>query len=315
MAKSNAASHQKIALSNNKQPSAIVKSDNLADAFAQVFGPVDHQFIADGKIHRLDDPTGRPGNKACWYIYHPMPNSFAVFGSWRYGRKYYTDLRRADLVSSKSFRKMLNEQIRQQHQDVALRQELAALTARSIWNIAQPVAAEFPYLKKKQVPGFDLRVHEGSLLIPLYHQETLVNLQRIWPNSRKRFLKNGQVKGCYYLFGVVTDAPKVMLCEGWATGATLHMWYGMPVFCAMTVSNLLQVAVYILQRYPQVELIICADDDRKTTGNPGLYYAQQVQKQIGGSLFVPSWPAGAPLELTDFNDLHLWLLQQGGLDA
>lgn len=314
MTKLNTSAHQQIALPNQKNNSVMVEARSLADAFAQIFGAVDHHFVDDGLIHRFDDPTGRPGNQACWYVYHPAPQSYAVFGSWRYGQNYYTDLRCKNLVNSKPFRKLLIEQSKQKYADAAARQELAALTARSIWELAEPASNNNKYLKKKVLPPFDLRSRDGALLIPLHDGMQLVNLQRIFPDGRKRFLKNGKTKGCYYQFGVVTDAPKVMLCEGWATGATLHMWYGMPVFCAMTVSNLLQVAVNILQRYPQVELIICADDDRKTTGNPGMYYAQQVQKKLGGSLFVPQWPDDAPLELTDFNDLYLWLLQYGGAD-
>ncbi|MDP5207246.1 toprim domain-containing protein [Alishewanella sp. SMS9] len=162
------------------------------------------------------------------------------------------------------------------------------------------------------LPPYDLRTINNQLLIPLYRDDKLVNLQRIFPCGAKRYLKHGQAKGCYYRFGEITDAPKMMLCEGWATGATLHQWYGMPVFCAMSVVNLMPVAKAITTRYPKSELIICPDDDRKTTGNPGMYYAQQVQQVVGGDFFKPSWPADAPLDLTDFSDLYLWLLQQHG---
>jgi putative DNA primase/helicase len=303
-----------LALSNSKQPSSIVQSDSLANAFAQVFGPVDHQFIADGLIHRLDDPTGRPGNQACWYVLYPQPCSFAVFGSWRYGQNYYTDLRKLDFKNVKPFRKLLIEQCKKQQVDTAVRNELAALAAQSIWGTAQPASADHAYLVKKHLPTFDLRTLNNELLIPLYHDDKLVNLQRILPTGAKRFLKNGKVKGSYYRFGDITDAPKMMLCEGWATGATLHQWYGMPVFCAMSAMNLKPVALAITAIYPKVELIICSDDDRKTSGNPGMYYAQQAQKAVGCSMFMPKWPEDAPLDLTDFSDLYLWLLQHGGIE-
>jgi putative DNA primase/helicase len=305
---------KQIALSNSKQASAIVKSDSLANAFAQVFGPVEHQFIADGNIHRLDDPTGRPGNQACWYVLYPQPCSYAVFGSWRYGQNYYTDLRKLDFKNVKPFRKLLLEQSKKQHADATARNELAALAAQSIWGTAQPAPADNAYLVKKHLPAFNLRTLNNELLVPLYHDDKLVNLQRILPNGAKRFLKNGKVKGSYYRFGAITDAPKMMLCEGWATGATLHQWYGMPVFCAMSAMNLKPVAETMCARYPDIELIVCPDDDRKTSGNPGMYYAQQAATAVGAALFKPQWPADSPLDLTDVSDLYLWLLQHGGTE-
>ncbi|GAA0553592.1 hypothetical protein GCM10009098_21670 [Rheinheimera aquimaris] len=312
--KLNKNSFSRLALSNSKQPATIVQSDSLANAFARVFGPVDHQFIADGLIHRLDDPTGRPGNQACWYAYYPQPGSFAVFGSWRYGQNYYIDLRKPDFKNVKPFRKLLIEQSKKQHADTAARNELAALAAQSIWAFAKPAPEDNAYLVKKHLPAFDLRTLNNELLIPLYQGDQLVNLQRILPSGAKRFLKNGKVKGCYYRFGDINDAPQIMLCEGWATGATLHKWYGMPVFCAMSAMNLKAVAEAICARYPGIELIICPDDDRKTTGNPGMYYAQQAQQAMGCSMFIPKWPEDAPLDLTDFSDLYLWLLQHGGIE-
>ena len=122
-------SFRQIALSNSKQPSAIVKSGSLADAFAQVFGPVEHHFIADGNIHRLDDPTGRPGNQACWYVLYPQPCSYAIFGSWRYGQNYYTDLRSPDFKNVKPFRKLLIEQSKKQHADTAARKLRTAVAS------------------------------------------------------------------------------------------------------------------------------------------------------------------------------------------
>lgn len=304
----------RISISECQQTSTIVTSNSLADAFAQVFGPVDYCFIADGNIHRLDDPTGRPGNQACWYVLYPQPCSYAVFGSWRYGQNYYTDLRSSDFKNVKPFRKLLLEQSKKQQADAATRNELAALAAQSIWGCAEPAPADNFYLVKKHLPSFDLRMFNNELLIPLYHNDQLVNLQRILSNGAKRFLKNGKVKGCYYRFGSMHDATQMMLCEGWATGATLHQWYGMPVFCAMSAVNLKPVAQALSERYPDIKLVICPDDDRKTTGNPGMYYAQQALAAVGGSMFKPNWPADAPLDLTDFNDLHVWLLHNGGTE-
>src|SRR5690606_32048047 len=44
--------------------------------------------IADGEIHRIDDPNGRPGNLACWYACRMDGVPSCTFGNWRTGERY-----------------------------------------------------------------------------------------------------------------------------------------------------------------------------------------------------------------------------------
>ncbi len=88
----------------------------------------------------------------------------------------------------------------------------------------------------------------------------------------------------------------------WATGATLHE-SGYTVACAMNAGNLKPVALALRAEYHSVEIIIASDDDRTTPGNPGRTAANAAAAAVGGLVTFPEWPADAPLNLTDFNDL------------
>jgi putative DNA primase/helicase len=79
----------------------------------------------------------------------------------------------------------------------------------------------------------------------------------------------------------------------------------------MNAGNLKPVAMAMRERYGQsVELVVAGDDDRQTLGNPGRIAANRAANAASALVLFPDWPAGAPQELSDFNDLHLWRSQQ-----
>ena len=65
--------------------------------------------------------------------------------------------------------------------------------------------------------------------------------------------------------------------------------------------------------YPDATLIVAADDDYQTEGNPGRTAATSAAKAVGGLMVVPVFPADCPDEATDFNDLHQ--LVSGGAEV
>ena len=68
------------------------------------------------------------------------------------------------------------------------------------------------------------------LLIPLNEVDgKLATLQRVYSNGSKRFIPGGKTKAGHHTIGDVTEAERVLICEGWATGATLHEATGYPV--------------------------------------------------------------------------------------
>ena len=61
-------------------------------------------------------------------------------------------------------------------------------------------------------------------------------------------------------------------------------------------------------KYPALKIIVAADDDHLTDGNPGMSKATAAAQAVGGLVAVPSFPTsenGRPDKATDFNDLYL----------
>ncbi len=139
-----------------------------------------------------------------------------------------------------------------------------------------------------------------------YGEQAGGNLQRIAADGSKRFLSGSRVKGCYSPIGTLEPDQPLYVCEGWATGATIHEHNGAAVACAMNAGNLLEVGRQLQRHYPDSPLIIAGDDDRQTEGNPGRTAATQAAAVLGCGLVLPPWSGAEPLSLSDFNDLRQW---------
>jgi putative DNA primase/helicase len=190
------------------------------------------------------------------------------------------------------------------------KQKTAAEFACRLWQHSPAADPAHAYLAAKRLPPLGLRQHRRELLVPLMNAAgDLVNLQRIGPDSSKRFLFGGQVLGAFHLLGKIEPGRRLYVCEGWATGATLFEHYdGIDgVACAMNAGNLRAVALALRAKYGSlVELVIAGDDDRCSDGNPGRIAADSAALLTSAMVVFPEWPQGVPLELSDFNDLHCW---------
>jgi phage/plasmid primase-like uncharacterized protein len=119
----------------------------------------------------------------------------------------------------------------------------------------------------------------------------IVNLQFISDDGTKRCLKGGQKKGCYFIIG--TDSTTIYICEGYATGASLHEHTGSMVVIALDAGNMESVAKRIKSLHLHYEIIIAADNDESGTGQR---YAEQAALAIGAQTIIPLTTG------TDFND-------------
>ena len=70
---------------------------------------------------------------------------------------------------------------------------------------------------------------------------------------------------------------------------------------AFNAGNLKAVAVMAREKYAKREIILCADNDTETQGNPGRKAASRAAQVVGGKLAVCPAHEG---RATDFNDLH-----------
>lgn len=194
--------------------------------------------------------------------------------------------------------------------DKRSRQQAAADFAQRLWHHSPAANPAHAYLAAKRLQPHGLREHRGELLVPLFDAAgALVNLQRIGADGGKRFLFGGQVLGVFHLLGQVEPGRRLLVCEGWATGATLFEHYegADAVACAMNAGNLRPVAQALrAQHGPALALVIAGDDDRQSEGNPGRIAAEAAALAVGAMVMFPEWPPAAPLALSDFNDLHCW---------
>jgi Uncharacterized protein conserved in bacteria len=90
------------------------------------------------------------------------------------------------------------------------------------------------------------------------------------------------------------DGP-LLVCEGWATGASLAMATGCTVVAAMDAGNLTPVAEALRRRFPAADIVLVADNDDKPgrDANPGVEAARKAALAVDGRLAVPDSPGDA----------------------
>ena len=263
-------------------------------------------IIGDGKIHRFST-NAKPRDESGWYCLHVDGIPAGAFGCWRAGLQS-TWCAKSDTAMTQVERDTHAQRIKtmqaQRESEQAARQQSATTHAAQRLAAAAP-CTEHAYLTTKGVQGHCVKVDAaGALIVPMRDTAgTLHSLQTITPDGEKRFLPGGRVKGCYHAIG--KPAGPLIVCEGYATGASIHEATGHAVAVAFNAGNLEPVALALRAKYPHLKIIIAADDDHMTDGNPGLTNARAAALEVGGFLAVPEFfPHDRQDKDTDFNDLH-----------
>ncbi|QZA98494.1 toprim domain-containing protein [Pseudomonas mandelii] len=277
------------------------------DALQSIYGPLDWFPVANGAIHRFHVPDDKTGTLNGWYVLYLDGIASGAFGSWKDGVTYKWCSREPhDNREAEQVRQRFKQARQQREAEQCQRQLSAANLAQRWWRDTRPADSDHCYLIAKGVRLHGLHQRGDELLVPMYAAGVLVNLQRIALDGSKRFLSGGRVKGCYSPMGIIAADQPLYLCEGWATGATIHAETGAAVACAMNAGNLLEVGQRLQRQHPDAMLIVAGDDDRQTKGNPGRSFAIKAAAALGCGVVFPDWPPTAPLTLTDFNDLRQW---------
>lgn len=186
------------------------------------------------------------------------------------------------------------------------RQQQAAQAAEAALKAATPAPADLPYLVRKGIePHGTMMDKAGYLLVPMRDTDRkLWNVERISPDGKdKKGLPGGRRTGLYFGIGKPDDGV-LLIGEGFATMASNRECTGHAVAVAFTAGNLKAVALALRAKYPAMKLVICADDDVHTPGNPGLTKATEAACAVNGLLAVPDFGADRPDGAKDFNDLH-----------
>ncbi len=285
------------------------------------------EVIADGKRryfghkkkswYRLREVTTRGGSRVV----------IGRFGNYKQGIDERVDVDWKGISAEE--RQHLQAQREAAHvRERAEREQLrayAALSAAEQWRAAS-ASGRSEYLQRKLVEAEACRyLPDGSIVIPLLRYDlpkaqALQAVQRIYPGPRthrgtgdelpsKVFTKGFQKTRCSLRLGMVVVGEPILVCEGYATGLSIRMATErrLPVFVALDAGNLVHVCEMLLELHPAAWLLICADDDWQTEGNPGRAAAKLAAKALERCDIV--WPVFRPGARkrgdTDFNDLHV----------
>lgn len=269
-------------------------------------------IVADGRLHRCH-AAGRNGRGDAAYVLHLDGLPAGGFENHRDGRDWETwrfdlgrtptDAERAAFDRVTQAARIRRDEDARQHQDEVRRQ------AERSWALARLAPDTHPYLARKGVTAHGVRLYKGTLVVPVQDLAgTLHGLQFISPGGVKRFLKGGRVRGlCTWLGDLPSpsgdERPTLLIAEGMATAASLREASGHTVVIAFHAGNLGAVAAALRARYHGARIVVCADDDHLTPGNPGRTHAIEAARTVGGVVAVPDFGDDRPADATDFNDL------------
>lgn len=267
--------------------------NNIQEQFKHVmgqYGLTPPDILEPGKLYRFPGKGKKTANKSAYCKLFINSNG-GFFGDYTRGIRETWFANKADYV--------LVKKAQSKHQDnTKITQKNAATKARQLWSRAKTANPHHTYLMKKQVFPYKLKQNGTDLVIPIYDRyENLTSLQFIKPNGEKRFLSGGQKQGCCTFIGDKTEI--LYLCEGWATGATIHAATNCGVIVALDADNLKVVAEWLPQKYPDSHIFVCADNDIK-----GVDEALKAAKSINQRTepIIPQFPKN-DIKATDFNDL------------
>lgn len=200
------------------------------------------------------------------------------------------------------------ERLREAEAERRAAYDAAASRCKGMWDRFADVT-DAPYLEAKGVEAFGLKQDGLNLIIPVRNVDgEMRGFQAIAPDGQKAFARGIEKKGNFHLIGGEDkdlSQGEILLCEGYATGASLHMATDMPVAVAFDAGNLRSVAEAIRERHPHAAIIICADNDHTREKNVGVEKAKEAAQAVGGIAVIPEFSREEKARgLTDFNDLH-----------
>lgn len=136
--------------------------------------------------------------------------------------------------------------------------------AHRIINEAVPADPRHPYLVRKRIQPHGAWQIDDRLVLPVMQPGLLVGVQFISREGSKKFLTGSKISGSYWFLGdPVINAPggEIVICEGFATAASIHEATGWAVLIAFTASNMKTVAIDWRRSLPDAHFTLAADDD------------------------------------------------------
>ncbi|MET3117871.1 P4 family phage/plasmid primase-like protein [Undibacterium sp. GrIS 1.8] len=290
----------------------VIFCASLLDAFTSVGMTYPERGMVAGKLVRFS-ANGKPTDTAGWCKLYP-DGAGAAFGCNREGTSHIWQLRDANapapsLTERKEAKAKADEQRKQADIERAAQYAQAAGNALLIYSKTVDIDPQHTYITLKQITPYHARQNnDGSIVLPVFASDgTLQCLQTIRPDTSKKFLYQGKMKGGRLFIGEPANGSPLVLVEGWATGCSIHEATNETVVIGYSGSNLAMVAADLRLHYPDSLLRVAGDLDEH---GKGLEYAQSAAAAGSPAVVVmPVFSDGS--ESGDFNDLH----QAEGLEA
>lgn len=262
-------------------------------------------IVADGKLHRFTIPGDKPKSNNGFYVLHADEPPAGQFGCWKRGiTQNWCGKEYKSLTPEEKARYAANMEAARK----AREQEQAQIQAEcrkwcaEMWGKCRDATNDHPYLKRKGVNTYGLKLLKETLLVSVKDMAgALHGIQFIQADGSKRFKSGTDKAGHFYAIGAMKNNTAV-ICEGYATGASIHQATGHLTFIAFDSGNLLSVSKVVRRQYPKARIILAADNDQFTDGNPGLTKAMEACQAVNGLFAVPVF-RDVSTKPTDFNDL------------
>lgn len=249
--------------------------------------------IYDGQIHRFGP------KKSGWFIGHDMgdlkiiiASDYAEMGDdyCKYISKGNPLKKQSEFISKKiedavvkknEIRKVYHDECRANYEGIKCHGELKGFEYFRIKKIDKPYGGVWG---------------EDCFLVPMADINNVVwNYQRIWSNGEKKFMP-GRSKGLFHVIG--EESERVLVCEGFATGVSLHQATGLRVIVCFSAHNVVEVCSIYKEK--GLNLLVCSDNDCWRDGgkNAGI----EAAKKTGLPYVFPVFNDGRS---TDFNDMMI----------
>lgn len=269
-------------------------TNNKIEEFANLIGC--DNVIGDGKLHRYGHKLTK------WFVLHDdVTFAAGAYGDWRDDQQTNTWSSRKKGEMSASEWKTCQNRIEQakakREAEQAAEYAQAALVAKETWDKCKKADFVHKYLDDKQVKAYGIgwgtvARNPASLVIPVYNSDgDIVSIQSISSAGNKLFLSGGRKKGCFHK---IQGNGTTFICEGYATGATIHEATGATVIIAFDAGNIPPVA----KHFPSA-IVACDNDQFKPNlGNSGV----EAGKKSGLKYVIPQFK-DLSTQPSDFNDL------------
>lgn len=295
------------------------KVDQFRSFIKDLCGTAPAKITADGKWHRfrIEDTRSKSSTPGA-YLMHMDEHPVGLFMDWRKEREKFrwTPGTEAGPVDRAEFRRLAQESETKRKANYAK----AATNALTFFQ-KECVAingASHPYLDRKKIASHGARQGSGKpfglkdepcVIIPIRGSDNkALTLQAIRADGERRFWPGSTTEGGYTLIGRDDSQTTIVLCEGFATGATIHEATGWLVVVCLSASNMVRISRWAGHRWPGRAFVVAGDDDwhlllkEKPQPNEGLEAAIKAARNLGCSYIMPDMQGAVTNGGDDFND-------------